>query len=84
MISSESYVKLMEVCEDLQRTDPGRSAEPCDPGCPGWGVFETGIRGLEIERCDECGRFEWDDDAAHHVSRLLAKVLHFGEPDADG
>jgi hypothetical protein len=30
---------------------------PCDPGCPGWAVFETGDSTLEIEACDDC----WHD-----------------------
>lgn len=27
---------------------------PCDPGCPGWAVFETGDETLEIEACNDC------------------------------
>lgn len=45
-----------------------RTWHPCDPGCPGWGVFnENG----EIQRCDECNRFADDDEAIQHVSHLM-------------
>jgi hypothetical protein len=52
--------------------------EPCAKGCPGWFVSETNDeRGLLIVRCDECARFEWDDDAAKlpEARRALAAAL---------
>ena len=40
--------------------------EPCSEGCKGWLHFDDP---LEIERCDECGRFKTDEEAvaAHRV-----------------
>lgn len=31
-----------------------RRPPPCCPGCPGWCVSESGLRGLEVQRCDDC------------------------------
>ncbi len=50
-----------------------RTIERCSPSCPGWGIFESDSRGIEIERCDACchkagggprGRDLRDDDLA--------------------
>lgn len=43
-------------------------SDRCDGPCPGWGVFND----AEIQRCDQCGVFESDDEAREHVERLLA------------
>lgn len=47
--------------------------EPCCPGCKGLAVFNVGDPApdgwVEIERCDDCGLYETDDDAALAVSR---------------
>lgn len=43
-----------------------------DVGCPGRAPFNgDGETYAEIQRCDECGRFESDDDAAAHVAKAL-------------
>lgn len=41
-------------------------------GCPGWGVYDT-CRGIEIQRCDECNRFEYDADARVHAATLMTE-----------
>lgn len=57
-----------------------------DKGCPGWGVFYRDDRGtFEIERCDNCKRFESDDEALAYVYLLesddVARHLrHYGQP----
>ena len=33
-----------------------------DPTCPGWGHFDN-PEGRDIQRCDECARFRWDEGA---------------------
>lgn len=40
--------------------------EPCFPGCPGWAHWHEPH---EIEKCDECGWYDDDDQAvfAHRV-----------------
>lgn len=46
----------------------------CDPGgCPGWSVFN----GNEIQRCDNCKRFEDDDAAIEYVKSQLQKEIAF-------
>lgn len=39
----------------------------------GWGIFETDSRGLEIERVDEYGVFENDNQAEDYVIRQAAR-----------
>lgn len=41
---------------DEVRRALARRRDLCDPGCPGWGIFESNDR-TEIERCDECCRY---------------------------
>ena len=38
---------------------------PCRPVCKGWAWFSSNgsDQDLHIEKCDECGRFETDEDA---------------------
>jgi len=43
-------------------TGPGR----CSPQCPGWFIAND----TEIQRCDECKRFQTDHDALNHVAML--------------
>lgn len=44
----------------------------CAPGCPGW-VCDASQ--ATIERCDECGRFDNDVDAAAHFVYLASRKL---------
>ena len=45
-------------------------ADPCDGGCPGWGINpEEGA----VNRCDSCAAFPDDDAAAAYVLRRLMK-----------
>lgn len=56
---------------------PALSKEECDPGCPGWAVFNH----REIQRCDTCRRFEDDEEAVAHVQKLeLLDVERHKEP----
>lgn len=42
--------------------------DACDPGCPGWALFDEGTDREAVQRCDECNRFEDDDAAVRHVA----------------
>jgi hypothetical protein len=45
---------------------PARAEHQCSPSCHGWSlVLRDGgaLPGYEIQRCDDCARFENDDDA---------------------
>ena len=56
--------------------------EPCYPGCKGWAVIDSGLRGLELQRCDDCWSGQpnalRDDDieclpeAQEELKRMLA------------
>lgn len=50
-------------------------ADRCDPDCLGWAVFND----TEIQRCDDCGRFETDEDAAEHVETSYRQLLEAAE-----
>lgn len=66
------------------RRPSNRKWEPCAEGCPGWVMSHTS-GGRAIERCDECDRFEYDDDASVHVAQeaeRLRKDLSLGKLDA--
>lgn len=39
--------------------------EPCSEGCRGWVIDD------EVQRCDECNRFESDEEAQAFVNVLL-------------
>ncbi|MBY0277919.1 hypothetical protein K2Z84_21505 [Candidatus Binatia bacterium] len=39
--------------------------------CPGWAVFETNVRGLEVEKCDSCDRFADDFAVEEHIRVTL-------------
>ncbi len=60
--------------------------EHCDPECLGWLVADCDVPlppGWDhVQRCDECGRFVNDDEAARHVS-LLARRFEAPEPDPE-
>lgn len=43
----------------------------CNPTCKGWDVFDSGTRGLEIQACDDCDRYESDADAFRAALRQL-------------
>lgn len=38
----------------------------CRKECPGWVI----MNGNQIQRCDDCGRFETDEEAVDHVWNL--------------
>lgn len=42
--------------------------DACDPGCPGWALFDEGTDREAVQRCDDCDRFEDDDAALRHVA----------------
>ena len=42
---------------------PENKIEPCSPDCLGWDVFDCDDRPAEIQRCDDCDRFEDDEEA---------------------
>ena len=42
----------------------------------GWGIFESDSRGLEINRDDESGRFETDDDAEAFVRKMAETSVY--------
>ena len=58
--------------------------EPCSPGCPGWSTFDT-ARGVELQRCDECGVYADDDEAAAAAWAAFGALIagRIGD-DADG
>jgi hypothetical protein len=41
----------------------------------GWGVFDSSSRGLEIQRIDSLGIFDYDEDAVTYVWRLARKLF---------
>lgn len=65
--AAPEYNELLTEVGSLEDQDTP-SEDGC--GCPGWGLFDTGSW-LEVERCDECERFENDEAAARHVIALL-------------
>jgi len=69
-----------EVSEIQERAKPGTimwDYEPCEIGCPGW----VHAGGTEIQRCDDCGVFEDDDEALAYVLRKLIPKPECGDPD---
>lgn len=54
---------------------PTNAFPPCSEGCPGWGWFN----GSEVQRCDECRRFESDDAAAEHIAGCAECRAHLDE-----
>jgi len=65
--------------------EPRRSPSPCDPGCPGWAVFDA-PHAASIQRCDEC----WADVpgapddtyyAAHPVCMAALELARAPQPD---
>jgi len=58
--------KLIALAE--HRKKHGRTCD--DPKCPGWIISDSGERGLEVERCDDCwrpfpeGKKLYDEEAA--------------------
>lgn len=50
---------------------------PCSPGCKGWFIGSADDeRGHFVMKCDECGRFEYDDDAAALPEARRALAAH--------
>jgi hypothetical protein len=45
----------------LYQTRPRQTR--CHSDCPGWGWFN----GSEVQRCDQCGVFDTDEDATDHI-----------------
>lgn len=44
---------------------------PCCPGCCGIAPMDNGYGSedwVEIQKCDDCNRFQYDEDAAEEVS----------------
>jgi len=63
--------ELLEMCQVLLEEEcklPPRAENQCCEGCPGW-VLDGGH--LEVQRCDDCGRFEDDEMAAEYVFEQL-------------
>jgi len=58
----------MELLE-LKLLDPD-DCEECQG--LGWGIFDSDIRGLEIQKCDLCGKFPDDETALRHARFFLA------------
>lgn len=48
----------------LEKMQKQALEEECATGCPGWFINQEK---LTIEKCDTCGIFETDDEAAEHV-----------------
>lgn len=77
-----TYRALMKAAGWLEKVESARAQESdietssCDPGCPGWAVFETN-RGLgqEIECCDLCKRFPSDEAATSYVMHKLGEEM---------
>lgn len=44
----------------------GRAAA-CDSDCPGWIYSHSDQYGWNLERCDECARFQDDSEAIRHT-----------------
>jgi hypothetical protein len=61
------YNRLLTAVRALENQDTPHEGG-C--GCPGWGLFDTGSW-MEVERCDECERFEDDESAARYVIQEL-------------
>jgi hypothetical protein len=62
----------------------GRGWRPCSPGCVGWAMFdcESSEHGrFRVQRCDECGRFETDEDAVEHVGREAKRLARWFGPE---
>src|SRR5687767_12470655 len=74
MVTGDSKAEVIEwfhQIKDAALDQKGLNPVRCDPGCPGWGVFN----GTEIQRCDTCQRFRYDDDAVAYVAALEAMDL---------
>lgn len=50
-------------------------ADACAPTCPGWLWSVSAEHGFSLERCDECGRFADDDEAARHAGTCTACAI---------
>ena len=71
-ILKKRTTKMLELADRFAAVDPPFKTQEeirdgwC--GCPGWAVFECNTAwGEEIERCDECERFESDTAALEYV-----------------
>ena len=47
--------------------------QSCDPKCPGWGVFSTGRGVSELQKCDICGTYRSDMQAAAAALNAIAE-----------
>jgi hypothetical protein len=65
VLSEKEYVEAVLAEEDRE---PALNKRKCDEGCPGWGVFNA----MQVQRCDVCGRFDSDEEAAAYVLGLEA------------
>jgi len=73
--SEEEIVEALDeaiACAAGERPEHLRTK--CSPECDGWGLFDTGS-GTEIERCDECARFDDDESAAAHAVPIIQRGL---------
>lgn len=71
LVTGDSKAEIVEwfhEIKDLDKANKGLNPVRCDPGCPGWGVFN----GTEIQRCDTCQRFKSDDEAIAYVLAIEA------------
>lgn len=52
--------------------------EPCCEGCKGWAlIWNDDV--LEVQRCDECRLFEYDEQAGLAFEEYLQKLESIGE-----
>ena len=67
-LSREQYGRLAGFGREEDRTMDScfNRLDACDPACPGWAVFLSDSRGFEVQRCDSCARFRYDEDARKH------------------
>ena len=75
IVDRKAYLQFLERARLLARSESAhrsvRAGEVVpDCGCPGWGVFETGVYGEAIQRCHDCDRFPDDDHAIEHAVRI--------------
>jgi hypothetical protein len=65
------------VYEECVKEINASSAEPrCDPGCPGWAVFdEDRGMGRVVQRCDSCKMFLNDDAAMTYAMIRLQNAM---------
>lgn len=72
-----------EAKEAIEELDADHDTGESSHDCPGYALIESDERGLEVQACDECGRFKVDGVSRDDLAReQYARDLAQGRPEA--